>query len=238
MKQAAVIVAGGSGSRMQSELPKQFLPLAGRPVLVHTVQRFLQFDPVLPVVLVLPADHLRFWERLSPVHIEPSQLARVTLTAGGASRTDSVQAGLQALADQVDDPSQYLVAIHDGVRPFATVDLLQRAYESAAEHGASVACVPVKQSLRHQPKLGESQPVDRSEYFVVQTPQTFRLDQILISYLDRPDLPFTDDASLHQAAGHTVAICEGSYDNIKLTTPEDMFVGEGILKREQGRKAG
>lgn len=233
MKQAAVIVAGGSGSRMQSELPKQFLPLAGRPVLVHTVQRFLGFDPALPVVLVLPADHMRFWQQLAPVHIAPSELMRVSLTAGGATRTESVQAGLEALSERVDDAANCLVAIHDGVRPFVNAALLARAYDSAAQQGASVACVPVKQSLRHQPKLGDSQPVDRGEYFAVQTPQTFRLDQILASYRDRPDLPFTDDASLHQAAGHRVVICEGSYDNIKLTTPEDMFVGEGILRREK-----
>jgi 2-C-methyl-D-erythritol 4-phosphate cytidylyltransferase len=133
----------------------------------------------------------------------------------------------------VEEPSTYLVAIHDGVRPFVGPDLLARAYDSAAAHGASVAGVPVTHSLRQQLPQGGSQPVDRSEFVEVQTPQTFRLDLILQSYAQHPDAAFTDDASLYQADGHQVFICQGAYHNIKLTTPEDLLVGEGILKREQ-----
>ncbi len=217
---------------MGSELPKQFLPLEGKPVLVHTVQRFLNFEGDLPVVLVLPSDHLKFWEQLAPGHLPAKDLARVHLTPGGKTRTDSVQAGLELMERLVADSTAILVAIHDGVRPFAMPDLLNRAYLTAEKQGASVACMPVKFSLRQQIVAGESQPVDRSQFFEVQTPQTFRLSAILDCYHNRPDGTFTDDASLYQLAGNAVAICEGSYDNIKLTTPEDMAVGQDILTRQ------
>jgi len=218
---------------MKSELPKQFLPLQGKPVLVHTVQRFLHFSSTLPVVLVLPADHLTFWEQLAPAHIPSVNLNRVALCVGGATRSDSVHAGLRQLAAQVDRPEACWVAIHDGVRPFAVPSLLERAFLSAEQKGASVACVPVKYSLRQQRPDGHSQPVDRSAFYEVQTPQTFRLDRILHCYANRPSGSFTDDASLYQLAGGKVVICEGSYDNIKLTTPEDMAIGLDILAREQ-----
>lgn len=217
---------------MQSELPKQFLPLAHKPVLVHTVQRFLAFDATLPVVLVLPADHLIFWQQLAPAHLPEADLARVHLTAGGETRSDSVQAGLEKMAELVEQADQTLVAIHDGVRPFATPALLERAFLTAEEQGASVACMPVKFSLRQQTRDGASQPVDRSLFYEVQTPQTFPLHSILACYRNRPEGTFTDDASLYQLAGHQVAICVGSYDNIKLTTPEDMAIGLNILRRE------
>ena len=232
MNPCAVIVAGGSGSRMQSDLPKQFLPLEGKPVLIHTVLRFLAFDPQLPIVLVLPQAHLTFWEQLAPRHLSSQQLNQVSLSPGGTTRSDSVQAGLELMAAQVKVPEKCWVAIHDGVRPFVLPEMIQQAFDVAENKGASVACVPVKFSLRQRMEGGKSQPVDRAHFFEVQTPQTFRLDQILECYRLRPPGSFTDDASLYQLKGGQVSICEGSYDNIKLTTPEDLAIGHAILKRQ------
>lgn len=234
MKRAALIVAGGSGSRMKSTRPKQFLLLGGKPILIHTLERFLLLDEELSIQLVLPLPDISFWENEAPNWLSQKEMLRVRVCAGGPSRTDSVQNGLEALAEHLPAIADYWVAIHDGVRPFIEVDKLIAAYELAAAKGASVACVPVKSSIREQLTDGSSQAVDRSRFYHVQTPQTFRLDQILAAYRNRPKGVFTDDASLFQATGGTVGICEGSYDNLKITTPEDLAIGEQVLKRQQG----
>ncbi|MEM9984785.1 MAG: 2-C-methyl-D-erythritol 4-phosphate cytidylyltransferase, partial [Bacteroidota bacterium] len=165
-------------------------------------------------------------------HLTPQQLSQVRLCPGGETRSDSVQAGLEMMATQVKTLPEYGVAIHDGVRPFVLPEMIRQAFETAEDKGASVACVPVKFSLRQRLSEEQSQPVDRVHFFEVQTPQTFRLDQILECYRLRPTGTFTDDASLYQLNGGQVSICEGSYDNIKLTTPEDLAIGEAILKRQ------
>ena len=234
MLPAALIVAGGSGSRMGAGVPKQFLPLGGKPILVHTVRRFLDYDAALRVVLVLPAGSFSHWEHLAPRHLSAAELARITLCAGGDTRTQSVSRGLETLAAQVPDPEGCLVAIHDGVRPFATQALLAGTYRQAASGEGAVACVPVKASLRQQAPDGRSRAVDRQQFLEVQTPQTFVLAHILAAYQNRPHDDFTDDASLFEAQGGRISICEGSYDNIKITTPEDIFVGERILARQGG----
>ncbi|RMG68337.1 MAG: 2-C-methyl-D-erythritol 4-phosphate cytidylyltransferase [Bacteroidetes bacterium] len=232
MQLAALIVAGGSGSRMGAGVPKQFLPLGGKPILVHTLRRFLAFDPGLLIVLVLSEDSFNHWQHLGPRHLSEDDLGRISLCPGGESRTQSVFMGLQRLAAQVRDPADCLVAIHDGVRPFATEALIAGTYRQTTPDEGAVACVPVKASLRRQAPYGKSQAVDRSQYLEVQTPQTFVLSQILAAYRQRPHDAFSDDASLFEAQGGRIRICEGSYDNIKITTPEDLFVGERILARQ------
>ncbi|MDX1906028.1 MAG: 2-C-methyl-D-erythritol 4-phosphate cytidylyltransferase [Bacteroidia bacterium] len=227
-QQAALIVAGGTGTRMGSDLPKQFLLLAGKPILLHTLEAFYQHDPALPVVITLPGAWIPYMESLLDQAALP---VRPTLIAGGATRTDSVQAGLETLAGIMPAPSQCWVAIHDGVRPLITPDLIGAAYTQAAETGAAVVCVPVKASIRVLQPDGTSQAIPREQFYEVQTPQTFRLDLILHAYHHRPDQAFTDDASLYELTTGPVSICPGSYDNLKVTTPEDMYVAEMILKR-------
>ncbi len=237
MKKAAVIVAGGSGKRMQSQVPKQFLPLGNMPILFRTAKRFLAFDSSLMVVLVLPADHQDDWNKLTHLYLDAHELTRIKLQTGGATRTLSVEAGLRTLEMSTrGNPDQYLVAIHDGVRPLVTPDVLERAYEVAGIHGAAVSCVPVKSSMREETGEGASQPVDRSRFWHVQTPQTFRLDQILLAFANREHDEFTDDASLYQTYVGEVAICEGSYDNLKVTTPEDLFVADALLRRQESEQ--
>ncbi len=232
MQLAVVIVAGGAGTRMKSEVPKQFLPLGDVPILVHTVKRFLRYAPHMQAVLVLPADHRGAWEEAATAFLQPEESARVVLQDGGATRTLSVEAGLASLASRV-IPAETLVAIHDGVRPLITTDVLDRAYQSARQYGASVSCVQVKSSMREQTAPGQSHPVDRDRYWHVQTPQTFLLSSIQSAFAQRTHDQFTDDASLYQTYIGEVAICEGSYDNLKVTTPEDLFVAEALLARQQ-----
>lgn len=232
MQKAAVIVAGGSGKRMGTELPKQFLALAGKPILIHTLERFLNFDPTLQLVLVLPEEHLEYWEGISRTFLtKTSFFQRLETCKGGPSRTESVFNGLLCVRDRLRADEECLVAIHDGVRPFIQEGILQKAYELAEAKGASVVCVPVKSSMRERLKSGKSQAVDRSRFFHVQTPQTFQLSSIIEAFENRPHNAFTDDASLYDNFGGHVAICEGSYDNIKITTPEDIEMGESILRR-------
>lgn len=236
MQKTVLIVAGGSGKRMGSELPKQFLDLAGKPILIHTMLRFLQTDKDIQITLVLPKAHFAFWEELSKEHLSEEMQARILLAEGGDSRVTSVFSGLSKLNEIVEDPTNCLVAIHDGVRPFVTHAMIEASYQLAEEKMAAVVCMPVKASIRQRTKDGKSRAVDRSHYWEVQTPQTFIFSEIFRAYTDRPHNHFTDDASIFESMVGDVSICEGSYDNIKITSPEDMFVGRGILNRMQGQR--
>jgi len=232
-EKAAVVVAGGSGKRMKSTIPKQFLPLGGCPVLIHTLKRFLDYDSRLPIALVLPLVSMEQWESISHRWLTVPEKARIHVCEGGTTRTESVNNGLKKLAELDLIPDKTWVAIQDGVRPFATRDILDSAFHTAQEYGAAVACVPVKASLRYQEEPGMSKAIDRSQYLEVQTPQTFLLQNILEAFHTRPHDQFTDDASLYEYAGNQIAISNGSYDNIKITTPDDLDLAEKIYQRAE-----
>ncbi len=229
---SAIIVAGGSGKRMKTQLPKQFLPLRGEPILIHTLRRFLDWNQELQLALVLPQAHGDTFVHLASKHLEEAHLSRIHLCQGGESRTASVWAGLDFLWTHLNNPEGHLVGIHDGVRPFIEPPSLTWAFTLAEEKGSAVVSVAVKTSLRRRMKGGDSVPVDREEYVEVQTPQVFRLKDIHQAFQQRPHDAFTDDASLYQEMGGQIFLSEGSYDNIKITTPEDLAVGEEILARQ------
>ncbi len=213
MERYAILVAGGSGTRMGAAVPKQFLPLAdGTPILVQTFRLFAGL-PRVQLIIVLPEAHLPLWHQLANDY----GLAAHHAVAGGPTRTASVAAGMGLVPDDA------LVAIHDGVRPYATADLIERCYATAATTGAACAAVPSKDSLRQRMPDGGSRAVPREDFYLVQTPQTFsaRLWKEALAQASA-DTVFTDDASLVEAAGHTIALVEGSYGNIKITTPEDL----------------
>jgi 2-C-methyl-D-erythritol 4-phosphate cytidylyltransferase len=219
----AIIVAGGSGSRMNSDLPKQFLPIGGRPVLMHTLATFRKYSADLSIRLVLPESQFEPWARLCDQY-------RFTLdfqlVAGGATRFHSVQNGLASI-----QAPEGLVAVHDGVRPFVSSDMIAAGFRTAAEAGTAVTCVPLKDSARRLLPEGGNQAVDRATYRLVQTPQTFRLDWMRQAF-EAPPLPhFTDCASVLEHAGYPVHLIEGSYENIKITTPEDLLWAEAFLKK-------
>ncbi len=231
MQKAAIIVAGGTGTRMKTKLPKQFLPLSGVPVIVHTLGKFLDFDENMKIVLVLHAESAKLWEDLAMHYFSEEELIeRIKCCAGGVERTSSVYNGLAKLEEWLDDPDNCVVAIHDAVRPFVTREMLAEVYSKAEEHGGAVCCVPVKSSVREITAEG-SRAVERSRFLHVQTPQTFQLGKLLWAYNQRPHDDFTDDASLFEALGGNVVIAQGSYDNLKLTTPEDIYIAENILRK-------
>lgn len=223
----AVLVAGGSGTRMAADRPKQFLLLRGEPVLLHTLRRFA--EPALGVaktVLVLPADQLATWQQLCAQY-------QVTiphvLVPGGASRWASVKAGLAALSEQ---PTG-LVAVHDGVRPLVSGAVVERTYAAAATHAAAAAAVLPKDSVRLVSQHG-SAAQNRSRLRLMQTPQTFEIDLLRRAYALPELATFTDDATVVDDLCR-VQLVEGDYRNLKITTPEDLVIAEALLGSELGR---
>lgn len=215
---------------MGADLPKQLIELSGKPILIHTIERFSALSPEIRIVLVLHASILEKWPDLQKSYF-PDRESTFLVTKGADSRCGSVYAGLKLLSESGFTQPQSLVAIHDGVRPFVGEELLNGAFQMAADTGSAVVGVPVKSSIR---EIGEggSKAVDRSRYFHVQTPQVFSFTSLWEAYSQRSSDAFTDDASLMEAAGHSISLYEGSYENIKITTPEDLAIAEIILRRQ------
>lgn len=224
MERFAILVAGGQGLRMGGDVPKQFLPLGGRPVLMHTIDRFREVFPDMHIIVVLPQGQHDYWHDLCRRH----HLEGGFLTApGGDTRFHSVLNGLNAIPADV---SEGLVGVHDGVRPFVSRDTLRRCYEEAARSGTAVPVVPVVETLRHVSPDGESMTVPRSDYRLVQTPQVFSLDLLRRAYRQPYTPQFTDDASVVEALGERITLVEGNRENIKLTTPADLLLAKGIME--------
>ncbi|MGA0559084.1 2-C-methyl-D-erythritol 4-phosphate cytidylyltransferase [Larkinella sp. VNQ87] len=218
----AIIVAGGSGSRMGLDRPKQFLPIGGLPTLMHTIRQFRVYSADLQIILVLPLAQIPVWETLCQQYRfeEP-----VTMVPGGASRFQSVRNGLGQIPD-----ADGLVAVHDGVRPFISPEIIHNSFETADRTGSAVTCVPLKDSARLVHPDGSSQAVDRSLYRLVQTPQTFQLPLFRHAFQADEQPFFTDCASVVEYAGYPITLIDGSYDNIKITTPEDLDIAEQKLR--------
>ena len=228
MKNCCIIVAGGSGSRMGAEIPKQFLQIGGIPILMHTIQNFYDFDKSLKLILVLPAEEILNWNELCHQHHFEIQHQVI---AGGETRFQSVKNGL-SLATECK-----LIAVHDGVRPLVSHDTLTRCFSCAAEKGTAIPVLPANESVREGSMI-ESVPVDRSRFFLVQTPQVFKASILQKSYNQNFIPEFTDDASVVEHDGITVQLVMGNRENIKITFPEDLKIAELLLhpKPLQGYK--
>ena len=222
-KHTILIVAGGRGTRMGGPQPKQFLELAGRPVLMHTLEAFDRWDASARLIVVLPEDQIGTWKRLCEAHTF-GRIHRVV--AGGETRFHSVRNGLGAVA------SDGLIAVHDGVRPLVAPSVIAACFAAAADGGAAVPVVPVVESVREVDADGGSRPVDRTRLRVVQTPQVFRADVLRAAYCLPYDPRFTDDASVVEASGVAVRLVPGNRENIKLTTPMDLLLAEQLMRRE------
>jgi 2-C-methyl-D-erythritol 4-phosphate cytidylyltransferase len=219
-KEYAIIVAGGRGNRMKSATPKQFLLINGLPVLAHTINAFLDYSDEIEVILVLPGNEIDTWESLcASLNYRPP----VKITKGGDSRFQSVRNGLSL----IDDPDG-LVAIHDGVRPLVSEDIIGASFRLAAVHGSAVAAVRLKESIRLTDQ-DTTRAVDRSQYRLIQTPQTFDVKMIRDAYNIKEEDSLTDDASVAERAGHKISLFEGSYENIKITTPGDLLIAKTLL---------
>ncbi|MCC9136560.1 2-C-methyl-D-erythritol 4-phosphate cytidylyltransferase [Pontibacter silvestris] len=216
----AIIVAGGSGSRMQRDMPKQFIELADKPILMHTIERFYKYNNEVRLIVVLPEQQLDTWRSLCRKHkFEPFHM----VVAGGATRFCSVRNGLEMVQGEA------LVAVHDGVRPFVELETIKEAYNTAAGHGSAVVAVSPKDSIRELTQEG-SKAVPRVNYKLVQTPQCFRASLLRKAYEQPEEEHFTDDASVVEQLGEKVVLVEGSYRNIKITTPEDLLLAEAFIK--------
>ena len=222
-KHTILIVAGGRGTRMGGPQPKQFLELAGRPVLMHTLEAFDRWDASARLIVVLPEDQIDTWKRLCQAHVF-GRIHRVV--AGGETRFHSVRNGLGAVA------SNGLIAVHDGVRPLVAPSVIAACFAAAADGGAAVPVVPVVESVREVDADGGSRPVDRARSRVVQTPQVFRADVLRAAYCLPYDPRFTDDASVVEASGVAVRLVPGNRENIKLTTPMDLLLAEQLMRRK------
>ncbi len=225
MKKSVVIVAGGKGLRMGGEVPKQFLPIGGKPVLMRTVEQFKKYDPSMIVVLVLPKTQKAYWDDLCRKYAFPVSFL---WAEGGDTRFASVKNGLNRLCEEIGEET-VLVGVHDGVRPFVSLDTIRRCYETAAQKGGAVPVLPLVDSVREETPDGRSRAVDRSRYRAVQTPQVFRSDIFKKAYAQPYSSLFTDDASVVESGGFPLTLVEGNRENIKLTTPFDLRVAEALL---------
>lgn len=221
-KIAVIIVAGGSGQRMGAEVPKQFLSLQDRPILMHTLSRFAEALPECHLILVLPHSHVSHWESLCCKY---SFGVKHHTCIGGENRFESVKQGLSHVGDAE------LVAIHDGVRPLVSKELILRTMKDGATYGAVIPVITPTDSLREVNEQG-SQIVDRTHFRCVQTPQVFHTKTILKAYNQPYNPTFTDDASVVETAGTPIYLCEGEYVNIKITKPIDLYTAEAILRNE------
>lgn len=220
MTKFAIIVAGGNGTRMGSKTPKQFMPVGGKPILMHTIEKFIAYDFSLQLLLVLPANEMKAWYALCDKY---QFYPPIVTVSGGNSRFQSVKNGLKKISAK-----EGLVAVHDGVRPFVSPRIIAESFEAAAQKGTAITAVSLKDSIRFLGPDGTNQSVDRAAYRLVQTPQTFRLDWMRQAF-DTPEQPFfTDCASVLEHAGYPITLIEGGYENIKITTPEDLLWAEAF----------
>jgi len=224
--QHVIIVAGGSGKRMGAEVPKQFLEVAGRTLLDHTLAAFHHYNPNINCVLVLPADHVEQWETIVAKN---GCALQYQIAVGGEQRFHSVRNGLALL------PSTGIVAIHDGVRPTVSQTTIANAFEQAKIHGAAVPVLPIVPSLR-QVQNTSSKAVDRTNFVEVQTPQCFQLEVLHKAYQQQYSPLFTDDASAVEASGHAIVLSKGNRENIKVTSPSDLPIVELFLKSKEFSK--
>lgn len=217
-----IIVAGGKGLRMGGEIPKQFLPIAGKPVLMRTIERFHEYSADLGIILVLPVEQQDYWSELCNKH---NFCIKHIIANGGATRFHSVQNGLA----MIPDTAEGIVGVHDGVRPFVSIETIERCYATARKEKAVIPVTPVVETLRFIDNEGKGRNVLRSDYRLVQTPQTFDIQLLKRANKQEYRESFTDDASVVESIGQTVCMVEGNRENIKITTPFDLTIAKVLV---------
>ena len=216
-----IIVAGGKGLRMGSDIPKQFLPIGGKPILMRTLERFRDYSEKLQIILVLPIAQQDYWRQLCEQYRFE---VKYQLANGGQTRFHSVQNGLALIPDDVEG----VVGVHDGVRPFPSVEVIRNCYEAARTAKAVIPVIPVVETVRHIEGEG-SVTVPRGDYRLVQTPQTFDIQLLKAANRQPYNDGFTDDASVVEAFGYHITLVEGNRENIKITTPYDLKIAEVLI---------
>lgn len=213
-----IIVAGGKGLRMGGEIPKQFLPIGGKPILMRTLERFRAYSETLEIILVLPKDQQDYWLQLcKDYHFQ----VNYRMTDGGETRFYSVQHGLALIPDDAEG----VVGVHDGVRPFPSLEVIRNCYETARKKKAVIPVIPVVETLRHITE--GTKP--RGDYRLVQTPQTFDIQLLKAANRQPYNDGFTDDASVVETFGFDITLVDGNRENIKITTPYDLKIAEVLI---------
>ena len=223
MKRYALIVAGGTGSRMNSSIAKQFIELNGKPILMRTIDNFFRFDSSLSIILVLPKEQLYFWQILCEKH---HFSVKHQVVAGGETRFQSVKNGLSLISEEG------IVAIHDGVRPLVSHATISRCFDTAGKWGNAVPCLTVYETVRNINNDSSTQ-LDRSLLRFIQTPQVFSSVLIKQAFEQPYDEIFTDDASVLEKTGEKIQLVEGNRENIKITDPLDLIIAEAFLKQQE-----
>ncbi len=226
-----ILVAGGKGLRMGTATPKQFLILEDKPLIIHTIERFQTAMPELNIVLVLPKSHIEQWQSIQQKHLPHST---IKIAYGGDTRYHSVKNGLE----KIDGKNGDIVGVHDAVRPFVSEELIANCFKSAAEHGAAVPVVPLKESIRTIDNNGTSQAVARGQFRIVQTPQCFEWTILKRAYEQPYDASITDDATLVEKTGQKIYCVEGNNDNRKITSAEDWEIAKVLLNKAHQKHQG
>lgn len=221
-KRYVIIVAGGNGARMNSPVPKQFLKLDGKPVVMHTINKFIDTDPNIEVILVIPQDHQTIWDNLCQEFMFHKP---VKIAYSGESRFQSVKNGLEHVTEYS------IVGVHDAVRPLVSSKTIIAAYKAAEMYGSAIPAVPINDSIR-QIESTRNIALDRSRYCAIQTPQCFRSDIIKKAYEQDYKYTFTDDATVVEAMGEEIRLVDGNTENLKITGPKDLIVAEALMKAE------
>ena len=224
MDKFAIIVAGGSGTRMGASFPKQYLEIGGRPILMHTLELFYEADRGTELILVIPSSDFGLWNKLCNEYAFDIEHRVVS---GGNSRFQSVKNGLNAIPT-----NEGLVAIHDGVRPFVRKEVINESFIMAEEFGSAIAVIPLKDSLRKLTDNGKSFFQERQYFRLVQTPQTFQVSKIKKAFEVQELHHFTDDATVYEHQGWQVHLISGNPENIKITTPEDMEYASFLIEKK------
>jgi len=216
---SVIIVAGGTGTRMKSETPKQFALLEGKPVIVYCIEKFLQFDSSIQIIVALRPEYAQEFEAIQKNFNVPA----VTLVNGGETRFDSVKNGLEKI-----NTNTTLVAVHDAARPLVSLQTIQNTFSAAQKSGAAIPVIDINESLRQIDSIGSS-AVNRKDYCIVQTPQCFSKEIILKAYQQKFEIAFTDDATVVEADGQKIYLVPGNIENIKITHPQDLKFASALL---------
>jgi 2-C-methyl-D-erythritol 4-phosphate cytidylyltransferase len=219
MKKIAIIVAGGAGTRMNEKMPKQFIEINGKPVIIYCFDAFYNYDRSIKFIVSLHPDYFSHLEKIIGRYPEYSD---IKVVKGGETRFHSVKNAVSIIKDEA------LVAIHDAVRPLLSIETINRCFDTASADGCAVPCLEICESLRQITTTG-SMPVDRNKIRIIQTPQVFRSDILLKAYRQSYSWQFTDDSTVVENAGYKISLTEGSRDNIKITTKEDLIYAESLL---------
>ena len=222
MKKIVIIVAGGTGTRMQGKIPKQFIAINGKPVIIYSFEAFYEYDKSIKFIVALHPDYFSHWEKIIKKYPDYSNYEIVT---GGRTRFHSVQNAVKIIKEKA------LVAVHDAVRPLVGVDTIARCFRTAGLNGSAVPCMEISESLREITSTG-SRPLDRSKIKTIQTPQVFRSDILIKAYGQKYSAKYTDDSTVVENAGYNITLTQGNRHNIKITTKEDLILAETILTQK------